>query len=111
MYGSKRTYDESTDGYYVFQWTSESYTLQEDKEMEGYIPPITVYTGEIVCDAIFLNPVPFTKYRYTPMKTGVGDITVRLKQVLLPTITMMKIYKITTLPKQCNKREAIKIGA
>ena len=32
------------------------------------------------------------------MKTGVGDIIVRLKQVLLPNITMMKIDKINTLP-------------
>ena len=35
MYRAMRTNDESTDGNYVRQWTSESYTLQEDKEMEG----------------------------------------------------------------------------
>ena len=51
MYGAMRTDDESTDGYYVLQWTSEPYTIQEDKEMEGYTPTITVYAGEIVCDA------------------------------------------------------------
>ena len=45
------------------------------------------------------------------MKTGVGDVTVRLKQTLLPNITMMKIDKINTLPKRCKKREAIKLGA
>ena len=45
------------------------------------------------------------------MKTGVGEVTVRLKQVLLPNITMMKIDKINTLPKRCKKREAIKLGA
>ena len=44
------------------------------------------------------------------MKTGVGDVTVRLKQTLLPNITMMKIDKINTLPKRCKKREAIKLG-
>ena len=32
MYRAMRTNDESTDGYYVLQWTSEPYTLQEDKE-------------------------------------------------------------------------------
>ena len=31
MYGTIRTDDERTDGYYVLQWTSEAYTLQEDK--------------------------------------------------------------------------------
>ena len=34
----------------------------------------------------------------------------RLKQVLLPNITMMKIDKINTLPKRCKKREATKLG-
>ena len=45
------------------------------------------------------------------MKIGVGDATVRLKQVLLPNITMMKIYKINTLPKILKKKEAIRLGA
>ena len=34
----------------------------------------------------------------------------RLKQVLLPNITMIKIDKINTLPKRCKKREATKLG-
>ena len=36
-----------------FSLLSEPYTLQEDKEMEGYSPAITAYAGEIVCDAVF----------------------------------------------------------
>ena len=53
MYGAMKTDDESTNEYYVLQWKSEPYTLQEDKEMESYIPPITAYAGEIVCDDVF----------------------------------------------------------
>ena len=34
MYGSMRTDDEGTNGYYVLQWTSEPCTLQEDKAMD-----------------------------------------------------------------------------
>ena len=34
----------------------------------------------------------------------------RLKQVLLPNITTMKIYKISILPKWCKKKEAKKLG-
>ena len=30
--------------------------------MKGYTPPVTAYAGEIVCDALFLNPRPNTKY-------------------------------------------------
>ena len=54
--------DENADGYYVIQWTSEPYTLYKDKEMKGYTPPITAYADEIVCDIVFLYPVPNTKY-------------------------------------------------
>ena len=35
----------------------------------------------------------------------------RLKQVLLPNITMMKIDNINILPKRCKKKEATKLGA
>ena len=86
MYWAIRTDDKSTDGYYVLLWTSELYTLQEDKEMEDYTPPITAYTGEIVCGTIFLNPVPFVKYWFILMKAKASDVSVRLKQVLLPNI-------------------------
>ena len=78
--------------------------------MEGYSPITTSYAGEIVCDAIFFNPVPNAKYWYIFMITGYGDVTVKLKQVLLPNITMMKIDKIDILPKRCKKTEAKKLG-
>ena len=55
MYGSKRTADENTEGYYIFQWTSEPYILQEDNKMKGYIPLVTAYAGEIVSNVVFLN--------------------------------------------------------
>ena len=45
------------------------------------------------------------------MITGDGDVTVRLKQVLLPNITMMKIDKINILPKRYKKKEAKKLGS
>ena len=111
MYGATRTDDESTDGYYVLQWISEPCTLQEDKVIKGYTPAIKSYAGEILCDAVFLNPVPNAKYWYTPMITGDGGVTVKLKQVLLPNITMIKIDKINILSKRGNKKEAKKLGA
>ena len=45
------------------------------------------------------------------MITGDGDVTVRLKQILLPNITMIKIDKINTLPRRCKRKEAKKLGA
>ena len=111
MYGVMRAYDESTTGYYGVQWKSEPYILQEDKEMNGYKPPVTAYAGKSVCDALFLNPIPNAKYWLTPMNQGNGDITVRLKQVLLPNITTIKIDKNNKLPKRCNKKQVEELGA
>ena len=64
----------------ITMYGSEPYTLKEDKKMEVYTPPITAYIGEIVCDAVFLNPVRFSKCWYTLMKIRVGNVTVSLKQ-------------------------------
>ena len=79
--------------------------------MEGYTPSVTPYTGKIVCDVIFLNPVPNAKYWLTPLNKGDRDITVRLKQVLLQHITMMKIDKNNKSPIRCNKKQAERLGA
>ena len=38
VYGAIRTDDESANGYYVLQWTTEPYTLQEDKECRVIYP-------------------------------------------------------------------------
>ena len=78
--------------------------------MEAYSPIITAYIGEIVCDDVFLNPVPNAKYQYTPRKTGVGGVTVKLKQILLLNIIRMKINMINILPKRCKKKEATEFG-
>ena len=104
MYGAMRPDDEITDGYYVVQWTSEPYTLQEDKDINCYIPSVTAYAGEDICDAVFLNPVNSAKYWLTPMNKRDGGIAVRLKQVLLSNITMMKIDKNNKLPKRYNTK-------
>ena len=56
---------------------------------------------------LLMGTISFRKYKYTPMK----DTIVRLKQVLLSNITMMKIDRINTLPKGCKKQEATKLGA
>ena len=93
IYGTMKIDDKSTEGYYIIQWTNEMYIPQEDKDMQGYKPTITAYAGEIMYDDVFLNPVPNSIYWFIPMNKGVGDVTVRLKQVLLPSITIMKIGK------------------
>ena len=77
-YTSSIWFQDIIDEYYVVQRTSEPYTLQEDNRMKDYTPLITSYVGEIVCDAVFLNPVPNVRYWLTPINKGDGNITVRL---------------------------------
>ena len=51
--------------YYVVQFRSESYILQEDMYMKGYEPPIKAYVEEIVCGVRFF--LPNVKYWFTKM--------------------------------------------
>ena len=48
---------------------------------------------------------------YTPMKKNEGLVMIRLKQVLMTGVTMMKITKENMLPNKCNKKEAANQGA
>ena len=45
MYCAMRIDGKITDEYCVVQWISEPYTLQKNKEMKGYTPRLTAYTG------------------------------------------------------------------
>ena len=54
-----RTDDEDIQGYYLVKWITEPYTIQEDILMMGVEPPQTAFDREIICDALFWNPVPW----------------------------------------------------
>ena len=104
LFNNCGNHDKSTDGYYVVQWTSETYEPQEDKKIKDYTPLVTAYADETVWGAVILNPVPNGKCWLIHMNKGDGGITVRLKQALLPNIIMMKIDKNNKLQKRCNKK-------
>ena len=67
MYWTMRIDVKNADWYCGVPFRSEPYVLQEDKYMKYCKPLITAYVGEIVCDAVFLNPVPNAKYWFTKM--------------------------------------------
>ena len=104
LFNNCGNHDKSTDGYYVVQWTSETYEPQEDKKIKDYTPLVTAYADETVWGAVILNPVPNGKCWLIHMNKWDGGITVRLKQALLPNIIMMKIDKNNKLQKRCNKK-------
>ena len=69
------------------------------------------FAGEIICDAVFWNPVPNAIDWYIPMSKKEGLVMIRLKQVLITGVTMMEISEINMLPSKCNKKQATNQGA
>ena len=49
-------------GYYPVKWTSESYTLQSYKKLGNDV----IKAGELLCDAVYLNPLANLNQWYTP---------------------------------------------
>ena len=58
-----RTNDEATQGYYLVKCITEPHTVQENRVMNGV---------EIICDAVFWNPVPNAIDWYKPMNKRRG---------------------------------------
>ena len=49
---------------------TEPYTVHEETVMLGVDPQQSAFTGEIICDTLFWNPVPGAVDWYTPMDTA-----------------------------------------
>ena len=93
------------------KWITEPYTVQENIIMKGVEPQQTTFAGEIICDALFWNPVPGAVDWYTSMRKQEGMVMIRLKQALLTSETMLKISEENMLPNKCNRKEATNQGA
>ena len=93
------------------KWITEPYTDQEDIIMKGVEPQQTAFAGEIICDTLFWNPVPGAVDWYTPMNKREELVMIRVKQVLMTGVMMMKITENNMLPSKCNKKEATNQGA
>ena len=52
MYSDMRTNNDHTNKYYAVQWRSWSYIPHKDKVMDGCVPTIKAYAGEIVYNVI-----------------------------------------------------------
>ena len=86
------------------KWITKPYTVQEDILMKRIDPQQTYFTWEIICDALFWNPVPGAVDWYTPMNKREELVIIRLKQVLMTGVKMMKITEDNMLPSKCNKK-------
>jgi hypothetical protein len=100
--GAFSTEDEETSGYYLVEWKSEAYTLQEDKVLTEFDPPLELQAGELVVNATYLNLVPRAPLWYTQSELST---TVRVKQVLAANLNMLGISDSNKVPRGCNKKE------
>jgi hypothetical protein len=55
--GAFQTEGPDSDGYYLVNWTSTQYRLEEARELMEYNPPIIVPKGGLVADAAYFNQV------------------------------------------------------
>jgi hypothetical protein len=110
LFGAFLTDDPDSDGYYVVQWTSDPYTLQESIELEEYDPPLHLEAGELVCEARYLNKVPRARQWYTAPTTDLPT-TVRLQQVIDPMLELLEISPANKLPNNCDKRACERLQA
>ena len=99
-YGAIVTNDEAArDGYWMVEWTSESYTCQE--------------TGRLVCDGFYLNEVPGGPQWWTP--SGLA-VTTPLVNVVMADVKMDPIEVGRNVPssshvnrRQCLEKEALRV--
>ena len=113
--GAFSTLDENAAGYYVVDWMSEPYTLQDDVELAEYTPAMWLKAGELVCDARYYHEVVGAKGWYTPMEASEQrDTVVRVQQVVAADLRLKPIAADNKLPSGMNKRKkelASKLGA
>ena len=57
--GAVSTSDDKTDGYYLIKWCGNPYTLQESLVNTSFLGNNTIESGAMVCDAVYLNPLPY----------------------------------------------------
>ena len=103
------------------EWEDVKYYIQcfdKNDEITGgyelckviYTLLIITYTGDIIYDAVILNPVFNVKDSFTSTKKWDGDIVLGFKSILLPNIDMMELDSNNKLQKRYNKKQAERLG-
>jgi hypothetical protein len=106
--GAFQTEDDNADGYYLVQFTSEPYTLQEATLLTEYEPPLQLEEGELVCEATYFEKVPRARFWYTPTEM---TTVLRVQQVVATKIELVEPSPTNPLPNTCKKRDAERLGA
>jgi hypothetical protein len=82
--------------YYLIEFTSLPYRLEENKLLRNFVPPIQLLKGELVCDAIYLDLLPRAQRWY--YRTDL-PVCVRLQQVLAVDVLLTPMSRDNLLPR------------
>jgi hypothetical protein len=109
-YGAVMTDDPDADGYYVLEWDSKAYQLEQDLEQDQMV----FAKGDWVVEGIYLNRVPRAKQWYTKAPEDEVDglkTIVRLQHVVAVDLTVDGESENQELPRNCDRRKARELGA
>ena len=76
-------------GYYIFWWTCNVYTLQEQYACHAFYPTVRIPEGELVFPAKFIKPMRKTSYWYHKPDESI-PVMIKLKQVVMPYIKLVQ---------------------
>ena len=101
-FGAFQTSYSNTPGYYIVQWTGNSYTIQGKYTCHAFDPPIIIPEGELVSPAKFMTPMRNNSYCYHNPNEAI-PFMVKLKLVVMPYIELIQYNNTTNKFPSCFK--------
>ena len=98
-FGALPTTDPDYNGYYIVQFKSDPYTLQDDHQLDS---GDFILKGELVVNLVYYNKVPNTTMWHTPSNI---PTVVCLQQVIIPNnFSLKQAAHENELPRRLNSR-------
>ena len=105
-YGAINTTDTTTNGFYVIMFTSEAYTLQDNKTTDGQI----ISSGELVVKAQYLYSMQIDINLYWNQQPKQHVITVPTRTILHPLLEVDAVIHFHSIPTNlCTSTQAKKV--
>ena len=87
--GAFQTSDSNMPVYYIFLWTGNAYTLQEQYTCHALDPTVIITEGELVLPAKFMTSMRKTSYWYHKPDEAIS-VMLKLKQLVIPYIEFIQ---------------------
>ena len=94
MYGAINIDDTTTNGFYVIQYLSEAYTLQNNTTIDGQV----ISDGELVVKAKYICSMQENTNRYWKQQPPQQTIIVTTRTILHPRLDVITIRYVQDIP-------------